>query len=433
MLSAYIQFYRRDNHSTKSPRKQFVTRSNPAYESDMDVGTIGNPNKNKENSLYHQYYEVQNDQDIVKPTHNYINTDSITYDYTRENGPFKDDTYDKMKQGDGGKQQSEEIDSNTYSHLQDTCNDIDDNTYDHAMQDRFPDTPENDYSVSRGQMSEDDYDVSGNHYRGCLLIDAGKAAEITCPSDTVIDIFNVMYNYSRCQNDKIYYSDSHYKTHCTKSFECNLPTEPYRQKRASIYFQCRVNKPVDDRTTKSNVVKPVDVRTTESYVDNMIPGQDSHMESHGRKHKARRPNKKKGITKINITCDITDRQKEPENYERAYLMNSPAALHLATSHEGNLDRTDDNLRSNDVNLCQPQERSIMINDGVLKEDSTTYSHLRKIMDDSDVMYDHTVHIAVHDTCDGDYGVAHRGITEDDYDVSGNYHQSLSNNADPVYN
>lgn len=166
MLSAYIQFYRRDNHSTKSPRKQFVTRSNPAYESDTDVGTIGNPNKNKENSLYHQYYEVQNDQDIVKPTHNYINTDSITYDYTRENGPFKDDTYDKMKQGDGGKQQSEEIDSNTYSHLQDTCNDIDDNTYDHAMQDRFPDTPENDYSVSRGQMSEDDYDVSGNHCRG---------------------------------------------------------------------------------------------------------------------------------------------------------------------------------------------------------------------------------------------------------------------------
>lgn len=146
-----------------------------------------------------------------------------------------------------------------------------------------------------------------------------------------------------------------------------------------------------------------------------------------------RTNKKKGTTQLNPSCDITDRQSELENYEQAYFMNSPAALNLATSHEGNLDRTDDNLRSHGVSICQPQERSILINDRVLKEDTTTYSHLRDTMDDADVMYDHTVHIAVHDTCDGDYGVAHRRITEDDYDVSGTYHQSIGNNADPVYN
>ncbi|CAG2228554.1 unnamed protein product [Mytilus edulis] len=164
--STNVQFYRRRNNDhSKSPRKQFVTRSNPAYESDMDVGTDGNPNKNKDSSLYQHYFEIQNDPDIVTPTHSYINTVSITYDYANI-GPFKDDTFDNMKQEDRGKRQLEEFDSNTYSHLQDTCNDSNENTYNHTIHDRVQETSENDYSMSRGQMSEDDYDVSGNHYRG---------------------------------------------------------------------------------------------------------------------------------------------------------------------------------------------------------------------------------------------------------------------------
>lgn len=164
--STYVQFYRRRNNShTKSPQKQFVTRSNPVYESDIDVGTDGNPDKNKDGSLYHHYFKVQNDPDIVTPIHNYINTDTKTYDYAYDIGPFKDDAYDNMKKGVVDNQQSEVNVSNTYSHLQDTCSDIGDNTYDHATHNRVPGNPENDYSVSRGQMSEDDYDVSGNHNR----------------------------------------------------------------------------------------------------------------------------------------------------------------------------------------------------------------------------------------------------------------------------
>lgn len=166
MLSTYIQFFRRRNNDhTKSQRKQFVTRSNPAYESDIDVGTVDNSNQNMETSLYHQYFEVVHDQDFDRARHNYVNTSTVTYDYASEIGPIEDDTYDNTKQGVGGKQQSEDIDSNTYSHLQDTLNDSNDTTYDHASHNRVPVTPENDYSVSRGQMSEDDYDVSGNHYR----------------------------------------------------------------------------------------------------------------------------------------------------------------------------------------------------------------------------------------------------------------------------
>ncbi|CAG2228555.1 unnamed protein product [Mytilus edulis] len=174
LLPLGIIFYRRRcSNTTKSPRNKFVTRSNPAYESDIDVGTDGNPYKNKDSSLYHHYFEVQNDPDIVTQTHNYINTDTMTYDYASGHGSLKDDTYDlkddtydNMKQGINVKQHSKGIDLNTYSHLQDTFIDSDENTYNHTIHDRVPSMTENDYSMSRGQMSDDDYDVSGNYYRG---------------------------------------------------------------------------------------------------------------------------------------------------------------------------------------------------------------------------------------------------------------------------
>lgn len=132
----------------------------------MNVGTDETPNKNMDNSLYHEYFVVQNDQDVDRARHNYVNTDSITYDYASEIGPFNDDAYDKMRKGVVNNQQSEVIDSNTYSHLQDTCNDFSDNTYDIATHNRVPGKPENDYSLSRGQMLEDNYDVSRNHNSG---------------------------------------------------------------------------------------------------------------------------------------------------------------------------------------------------------------------------------------------------------------------------
>ncbi|XP_052083771.1 uncharacterized protein LOC127721136 [Mytilus californianus] len=231
--------------------------------------------------------------------------------------------------------------------------------------------------------------------------------------------------------------------------------------------ESHVFKPVNDRRTTSHGGIPVDDRSTKSHGGYSIPGHDRNVKSNGiptyafivggrvgvlliiciivgvvvlrRRNcsdwrNAQRTNKNKVITKLNPTCDITKRQREPENYEQSYFMNSPDAIYLATSHDINLDnRTDDNLHSHDVKLCHAQKRSILTNDGVIKEDSTTYSHLRNTMDDSDVMYDHTVHNTVHDTCDGDYGVIRIRITDDDYDVSGNYRQSLNNKTDPVYN
>ncbi|CAC5401759.1 unnamed protein product [Mytilus coruscus] len=122
---------------------------------------------------------------------------------------------------------------------------------------------------------------------------------------------------------------------------------------------------------------------------------------------AQRPSKRKGMTKSNPTHDPAHGQTESENNQRAHLMNSPDAIHMSASHTVNFDNT--------------------------TNESNSYSHIRNTVDDSDVTYDHTIRHAVHDTCNGDYGIAHRILTEDDYDVSGNFRQSLSNTADPVYN
>lgn len=88
------------------------------------------------------------------------------------------------------------------------------------------------------------------------------------------------------------------------------------------------------------------------------------------------------------------------------------------------------MSSSDANHVSP---SHAVDFEISTDVSNKYSHLRNTVDDLDVMYYHTIRNNVHDTSDGDYGIAHRRITEDDYDVSGNYRQSLSKEADLVYN
>ncbi|CAC5401767.1 unnamed protein product [Mytilus coruscus] len=118
--------------------------------------------------------------------------------------------------------------------------------------------------------------------------------------------------------------------------------------------------------------------------------------------------KEQVMTNLNPTYDSTHGQTEPENNQQAHSMNSPDTIHISTSHAVDVDNA-----ANDV--------------------SNAYSHLRNTVDDSDVMYDHTIRHNVHDTCDDDYGIAHRRITEDDYDVSGDFRQSRSKETDSVYN
>ncbi|XP_063436443.1 uncharacterized protein LOC134717874 [Mytilus trossulus] len=119
-----------------------------------------------------------------------------------------------------------------------------------------------------------------------------------------------------------------------------------------------------------------------------------------RRRNVQRNGRKNIQGKMNPTNDTTQEQE-------ANLMNSPDSVHMPASHA--------------VNLV------------VSTDASNTYSHLRNTEEDPDVMYDHTVRHNVHMTCDGDYGIAHRRITEDDYDVSGNFRHSFNNKEGPVYN
>ncbi|CAG2195412.1 unnamed protein product [Mytilus edulis] len=165
----FYMFYerkkRRYRNSIQKPRRKLDTRSNPTYESETDVKINYSQNLNMESSIYTEPVELENDQDIVRTPHDYVNTDNITYDYARESNYLKDDTSENMEQEVGGTYQTKEMNYNTYSHLQDTFIDSDDTTYDHAIHNTIIEMSENDYCVSRCQMSDDDYDVSGNHNR----------------------------------------------------------------------------------------------------------------------------------------------------------------------------------------------------------------------------------------------------------------------------
>ncbi|CAG2209485.1 unnamed protein product [Mytilus edulis] len=101
--------------------------------------------------------------------------------------------------------------------------------------------------------------------------------------------------------------------------------------------------------------------------------------------------RRKCMIKKNETNDSTHGQSVPDNNQEGQLMDSPDVVQVSASHAVNVYHT---------------------------TESITYSHLRSSVKDDDVMYDHTVRHNVHNTCDGDYGIAHRRITEDDYDVSG---------------
>ncbi|CAG2251013.1 unnamed protein product [Mytilus edulis] len=162
---AVFLYRRRYRNSIQKPRRKLDTRSNPTYESEIDVKIDYSQNLNMESSIYTEPVELENDQDIVRTPHDYVNTDNITYDYARESNYLKSDNSENMEQEVGGTYQTKEMNYNTYSHLQDTFIDSDDTTYDHAIHNRIIEMSENDYCVSRCQMSDDDYDVSGNHNR----------------------------------------------------------------------------------------------------------------------------------------------------------------------------------------------------------------------------------------------------------------------------
>ncbi|CAC5401766.1 unnamed protein product [Mytilus coruscus] len=258
----------------------------------------------------------------------------------------------------------------------------------------------------------------------CIAIPAYNEKIITCPDTSIIRIADVSYGQKSCPaQPQPRQNIEHFKDPCKDQNICLVRNNEIYAKIASIYFKCgdANDIKVDDITTESHGRSSI----PDEYISTESPGGPNYAAIVGgivggvlliiciivgvlllRKRNCTASGKENVMTNLNLTYDPTHGQTEPDNNQQAHLMNSSDAIHISTSHAV---------------------------DNAANEVSNTYSHLRNIVDDSDVTYDHTLRNNIHDICDGHYRIAHRRITEDDYDVSRNYCQSLCKEADPVYN
>ncbi|VDI25596.1 Hypothetical predicted protein [Mytilus galloprovincialis] len=257
----------------------------------------------------------------------------------------------------------------------------------------------------------------------CIVVHAFNSAKNTCPANRVIRIASVRFYGRICAAIRHTHNTEKDNDLCKDIHTCLL-SNPNRRI-ASVYYQC-----------EGGYYIPGDDSSTETYDDSNNPDDNNSTESYGgsnyvaiaggivvgvvliiciivgvfllRRRNCTESIKEQVITSLNPSYDPTHVQAQAQTNQQGHLMNSAETSYVSTSHAIHVDNT-------------------------TNEESNTYSHIQNAVDDSDVMYDHTIRHNIHDTCDGDYGIAHRRITEDDYDVSGNYLQSLSKEADPVYN
>ncbi|CAG2251016.1 unnamed protein product [Mytilus edulis] len=305
-------------------------------------------------------------------------------------------------------------------------------------------------------------------YKDCHSIRSWKTVKTFCPIISVIGIVNgdVSCRTQISSERNISRGD----ILCNDSSKCSIPAISSYDRTASIYLHCKDNnnKEVGDINTEAEGVTylPDDNVSVENLARSSLPDEDHSTYSTGRssipdedhstystgrssipdedhstystggpnyaaiaggivggilliiciivgvfllrRRNCTESSKEQIITSLNPSYDPTHVQAQTETNQQGHLMNSADTSYVSISHAIHVDNT-------------------------TNEESNTYSHIRNAVDDSDVMYDHTIRHNVHDTCDGDYGIAHMRITEDDYDVSGNYRRSPSKEADPVYN
>ncbi|XP_052084831.1 uncharacterized protein LOC127722014 [Mytilus californianus] len=317
------------------------------------------------------------------------------------------------------------------------------NNYDHQVTSIYyhckdgNNTLRNSNSGSHVITTSTESNVENTHGETCLSIKRNSQDQLTCQEKKYVSIKRAWLDQQkRCSfrtSSKTLLFNRKLEN-CNGVAICNVPFFSFSKKYSylNILFYCKVGKNTqgnDDgnigfSTETDATSKPSENRTTDYHHDGpkyaviiggiagvlliicIIVGVFLLRRRYGSRN-TQKPSRNQLSTELNPTYDPTHGQPEPDNNQPAHLMSSPDEIHMSTSQAVNLDNTTDT--------------------------SNTYSHIRNTTEDSDVMYDHTVRHAVHNTCDGDYGIAHRRITEDDYDVSGNFRQSPGNNADPVYN
>ncbi|VDI66831.1 Hypothetical predicted protein [Mytilus galloprovincialis] len=140
------------------------TRSNLMYDpSEIQVDQeINNQRTYSENlpqksSVYSMDTNYDHLQSKESNGNNYKNGKDTNYIHKRDSS-----TYDHIQSKDGMRnQQTKTLDTDVYSHLKGGAA-VSDAIYDHTLRNGIRDNFEGDYDVSRGIMTGDDYDVSGN-------------------------------------------------------------------------------------------------------------------------------------------------------------------------------------------------------------------------------------------------------------------------------
>ncbi|XP_071139201.1 uncharacterized protein [Mytilus edulis] len=254
---------------------------------------------------------------------------------------------------------------------------------------------------------------------------------MTCSANNVIVIDDIWDDYFNCPAyryppQEMTNTKKTLYNLCNDSRDCSMIYNSPIDMVTSIFYHCKAGSDISRNNSSNHVITTVtDSSMRNTYADSTIPDGGIHTVSLDGPDYAvliggiiggllvicvlvavfllRR---RKCMIKSNETNDSTHGQSVPDNNQDGQLMNSTDVAQVSASHSVNIYHT---------------------------PESMTYSHLRSTVNDTDVMYDHTVRHNVHNTCDGDYGIAQRRTTEDDYDVSGNYRTSHSKETDPVYN
>lgn len=136
------------------------------------------------------------------------------------------------------------------------------------------------------------------------------------------------------------------------------------------------------------------------------------------------------------------------NNQRTYSENLPqktSVYSMATNYDhlqSKESKGDNYTNGMDTNYIHKRDSStydhIQSKDGMRNQqtktlDTDVYSHLKGGSVVSDAIYDHTLRNGIRDNFEGDYDVSRGIMTDDDYDVSGNFNQSQVKNSDSLYN
>lgn len=154
-------------------------------------------------------------------------------------------------------------------------------------------------------------------------------------------------------------------------------------------------------------------------------------------------------TRSNQMYDPSEIQVDQEiNNQRTYSDNLPqktSVYSMATNYDhlqSKESKGNNYTNGMDTNYIHKRDSStydhMQSKDGMRNQqtktlDTDVYSHLKGGSVVSDTIYDHTLRNGIRDNFEGDYDVSRGIMTDDDYDVSGNFNQSQVKNSDSLYN